>query len=103
MTHSCGLVERHGELNELSDEQWLQHFDRLMADLTDGSLHLQCQAAEEIRVLAKSNARARTRIGNAGAIPALVAFLGATIGTDDHSAQEVGALALLNVAINDDR
>jgi hypothetical protein len=103
MRHSCGLVERCGELNELSDEQWLQHFDRLMADLTDGSLHLQCQAAEEIRVLAKSNARARTRIGNAGAIPALVAFLGATIGTDDHSAQEVGALALLNVAINDDR
>jgi hypothetical protein len=74
-----------------------------VADLTAGSLHLSCQAAEEIRVLAKSNAKARAQIGDGGAIPALVAFLRTSISVDDHRAQEVGALALLNVAINNDR
>jgi hypothetical protein len=98
-----GLVERGAEMTELNDEQWSKHLEGLVADLTAGSPHLRCQAAEEIRVLAKNNAKARARIGDGGAIPALVDFLCTTINTDDDGAQEVGALALLNVAINDDR
>jgi hypothetical protein len=90
-------------MTELNNEQWSKHLEGLVADLTDGSPHVRCQAAEEIRVLAKNNAKARAHIGDGGAIPALVDFLCTTINTDDDSAQEVGALALLNVAINDDR
>ncbi|CAM6058474.1 unnamed protein product [Sphagnum tenellum] len=103
IAHACVLAEGGAEVKELSDKQWLNRFDVLVADLTAGSLHLSCQAAEEIRVLAKSNAKARAQIGDRGAIPALVAFLQTSISVDDHRAQEVGALALLNVAINNDR
>lgn len=103
IAHACVLTEGGAEVKELSDKQWLNRFDVLVADLTAGSLHLSCQAAEEIRVLAKSNAKARAQIGDGGAIPALVAFLRTSISVDDHRAQEVGALALLNVAINNDR
>ncbi|KAI5084323.1 hypothetical protein GOP47_0000492 [Adiantum capillus-veneris] len=63
----------------------------------------QLKAAEEIRHLSKDNADARLYIGEAGLIPALVDFLGAAVKSEDEDAQETSCLALLNVAINNNR
>ncbi|MCO5600332.1 hypothetical protein L7F22_054442 [Adiantum nelumboides] len=63
----------------------------------------QLRAVEEIRHLSKDNADARLYIGEAGLIPALVDFLGAASESEDEDAQEASCLALLNVAINNNR
>lgn len=102
-SRACRLVERGAEIQELSEEQWVNRFEELVVDLTEGPLQQRCHAAEEIRVLAKSNAKARSRIGDGGAIPALVELLRTALDVGEQIAQEMGALALLNVAISDDR
>lgn len=101
--HQC--AERGGGLDipELPEDQWVNRFEELVVDLTEGSLQQRCLVAEEIRVLARTNAKVRSRIGDGGAIPALVELLRAAMEADEQGAQEVGALALLNVAISDDR
>lgn len=100
--HQC--AERGGlDIPELPEDQWLNRFEELVVDLTEGSLQQRCLVAEEIRVLARTNAKVRSRIGDGGAIPALVELLRAAMDANEQGGQEVGALALLNVAISDDR
>lgn len=73
------------------------------SELVASSRFQQLRAVEEIRHLSKDNADARLYIGEAGLIPALVNFLGAALKSEDEDAQETSCLALLNVAINNNR
>lgn len=94
MNHSLAL---------LPEGQWANKCEDLIVDLIEGSVEQKYQAAEEIRILAKTNARARSQFGERGAIPALVELLRVAIDADDQKAQEVVAFSLLNVAISHDR
>jgi len=90
-------------LELLPEEQWAGRCEDLVVGLAEGSVQHKYQAAEEIRILAKTNARARSLFGERGAIPALVELLSTAVDSDDQCAQEMVALSLLNVAISDDR
>ena len=90
-------------LELLPEEQWAMRCEDLVAGLLEGSVHQKYQAAEEIRVLAKTNAKARSQFGEGGAIPALVELLSTAVESNDQSAQEMVTLSLLNIAISDDR
>ncbi|KAI5084196.1 hypothetical protein GOP47_0000365 [Adiantum capillus-veneris] len=69
----------------------------LVGKLSDGSAHVQCQAAYELRLMAKDGTDNRACVAAAGAVPALVALLDVV----DTSTQENAVTALLNLAIND--
>ncbi|KAG0627232.1 hypothetical protein M758_2G184400 [Ceratodon purpureus] len=97
---SSGVVR---SLELLPEDQWAIRCEDLVAGLSEGSLQQKYQAAEEIRVLAKTNAKARTQFGEGGAIPALVELLSTAVDSDDQSAQEMVTISLLNVAISDDK
>ena len=90
-------------LELLPEEQWIVKCEDLVVGLAEGSVQHKYQATEEIRILAKTNARARSLFGERGAIPTLVELLSTAIDSDDQSAQEMVAFSLLNVAISDDR
>lgn len=90
-------------LELLPEGQWAGRCEDLVVGLAEGSVQQKYQAAEEIRILAKTNARARSLFGERGAIPALVELLSTAVDSDDQSAQEMVALSLLNIAISDDR
>lgn len=85
------------------EEQKAVRCEDLVKGLSRGSVEEKYLAAEEIRILAKTDAKARSLFGEGGAIPALVELLSGAINSDDQCAQETVALSLLNVAITDDR
>lgn len=77
--------------------------ETLVGQLHSSSLDLQCKAAEAIRLLAKDNADARFHLGELGSIPALIGFLSTAVKSGDENAQKTACLALLNVAVNNNR
>lgn len=90
-------------LELLPEEQWAMRCEDLVAGLSEGSVQQKYQAAEEIRILAKTNAKARSQFGEGGAIPALVELLSTAVDSGDQSAQETVTFSLLNTAVSDDR
>ena len=78
-------------------------YERLLANLNTPCLQLQCAAAEEVRILSKDDNEARSYMGANHFIPALVSFLRSAIDASDTKAQETGALALFNIAVNNNR
>lgn len=78
-------------------------YERLLGNLNRPCLQLQCAAAEEVRILSKDDNEARSYMGANHFIPALVSFLQSAIDASDIKAQETGALALFNIAVNNNR
>uniref|UniRef100_A0A0C9RPB0 RING-type E3 ubiquitin transferase n=1 Tax=Wollemia nobilis TaxID=56998 RepID=A0A0C9RPB0_9CONI len=89
--------------SQIVEEDPCKKYERLFAELSGPSLELQCRAAEEIRVLSKDDAEARSYMGANGFIHALVNFLHSAIGASNTKAQETGALALFNISVNNNR
>lgn len=92
-----------GDSNNFDGLDDVKAIRNLVGSLYSSSLDLQCRAAEEIRLLTKDNADARLYAGEVGSIPALVLFLNAAIKAGDEHSQQTACLALLNVAVNNNR
>ncbi|GLJ22121.1 hypothetical protein SUGI_0415100 [Cryptomeria japonica] len=98
LSWSHGMVE-----SETEKEDPCKRYERLLASLSGPSLELQCKAAEEIRELSKDNDEARSYMGSNGFIHSLVNFLRSAIDASVTHALETGALALLNISVNNNR
>ncbi|KAF9595352.1 hypothetical protein IFM89_000270 [Coptis chinensis] len=102
--------EEH-EGNELEDmsgrECELDMFERyknLLAILSEGKdMNRKCQVVEEIRLLLKDDEEGRIYMGANGFVEALVQFLGSAVDEGHDKAQEIGAMALFNLAVNNNR
>ncbi|PKA54782.1 U-box domain-containing protein 45 [Apostasia shenzhenica] len=82
-------------------EDELRRYESLLAELHGGSsLRRQCKAAEQIRLLLKDDEEARIYMGASGFVEALVQFLNSAIDEGDVKAQEIGAMALFNLTMN---
>ncbi|GJM92177.1 hypothetical protein PR202_ga08614 [Eleusine coracana subsp. coracana] len=67
------------------------------------NMHKQCRLVEQIRYLLKDDEEARIQLGSNGFAEALVEFLRNAVNEGDEKAQEVGAMALFNLAVNNNR
>ncbi|PKU70487.1 U-box domain-containing protein 45 [Dendrobium catenatum] len=100
-----------GEMGSFNDscgqafeEDELQIYESLLAVLYGGeSISRQCEAVEQIRLLLKDDEEARIYMGANGFVEALVQFLKSAIDEGDEKAQEIGAMALFNIAVNNNR
>lgn len=93
----------HDIVNSEKVEDSSIKYERLLGNLNKPCLQLQCAAAEEVRILSKDDNEARSYMGASDFIPALVSFLRSAIDASDIKAQETGALALFNIAVNNNR
>lgn len=96
----CSHLEKREETGSLDE---LRHLKVLFKDLDSPSFEIQCRVAAKICLIAKGNREARFFIGSSGGISALVEFLHRASESGNMQAQELAALALLNVAINNQR
>ncbi|KAM0926065.1 hypothetical protein ACQ4PT_003894 [Festuca glaucescens] len=63
----------------------------------------QCRLVEQIRYLLKDDEEARIHMGSNGFAEALVQFLRYSVQDGNEKAQEIGAMALFNLAVNNNR
>ncbi|KAM7251852.1 hypothetical protein ACFE04_023735 [Oxalis oulophora] len=67
------------------------------------NLKVKCKVVEQIRALVKNNEEARGFLGNHGFVEALLHFLELAVHESNTTAQEIGAMALFNLAVNNNR
>ncbi|KAJ4756434.1 U-box domain-containing family protein [Rhynchospora pubera] len=93
------------EIVSIEEEEEVGHkYERWMETLT-GSYGWEKRklAVLEIRYHLKDDVKARTDMGDGGFVDPLVMFLSEAIEKKDEESQEIGALALFNLAVNNNR
>ncbi|XP_043703985.1 U-box domain-containing protein 6-like [Telopea speciosissima] len=89
---------------EDGDLDMAQRYESLLAILDGkGDTKRQCKVVEQIRLLLKDGEEARISMGANGFVEALVKFLEAAVCQGNEKAQETGAMALFNLAVNNNR
>lgn len=79
-------------------------YNRILALLEDGkSTGKTYKLVEQIRYVLKDDAEARTQMGANGFAEALVRFLRLAVYDGDGKAQEMGAMALFNLTVSNNR
>lgn len=66
-------------------------------------LSKKCKVVEEVRHLLRDGEEARIYMGRNGFIEALIRFLEYSVHERDETAQDIGAMALFNLAVNNNR
>lgn len=69
----------------------------------EDDLMKKCKVVEQIRHLLKDDEEARIYMGANGFLEALLRFLESAVSARNGTAQEVGAMALFNLAVNNNR
>ncbi|XP_073131138.1 U-box domain-containing protein 6-like [Henckelia pumila] len=69
----------------------------------DDDLMDKCKVVEQIRLLLKDDEEARIYMGANGLVEALLHFLDSAVSYRNGMAQEIGAMALFNLAVNNNR
>ncbi|XP_042492397.1 U-box domain-containing protein 45-like [Macadamia integrifolia] len=97
-------VENASRTEEDGDLDMAQRYDSLLAILNGKrDTERQYKVVEQIRLLLKDDEEARICMGANGFAEALVRFLEAAVCQGSDKAQEIGAMALFNLAVNNDR
>ncbi|KAF5741152.1 U-box domain-containing family protein [Tripterygium wilfordii] len=100
-------VNEAENLSPLGDVSQLDVFDRYQNFLTilnEGEdIGKKCEVAEQVRLLLKDDEEARTFLGSHGLVEALMVFLKFAVRERNMMAQEIAAMALFNLAVNNDR
>ncbi|KAI3516029.1 hypothetical protein L1887_14938 [Cichorium endivia] len=105
---SGGVAEVEGEeeaavVAECGDDVF-ERYDGFLAVLNgDENLRKKCRVVEKIRRLLKDDEEARIYMGANGFIDALLRFLELGLNAQSEFAQESGAMALFNLAVNNNR
>ncbi|KAG0484856.1 hypothetical protein HPP92_008935 [Vanilla planifolia] len=105
----CGSIQKNevGTSNDNSCQSFgdgeLHRYERLLAAIQGDNLSRQSKAVEQIRLLLKDDDEARIYMGANGFIEALVQFLKLAIDEGDEQAQKIGAMALFNLGVNNNR
>ncbi|XP_044494011.1 U-box domain-containing protein 6-like [Mangifera indica] len=90
--------EKESELNIL---ERYQNFLNVLNGEED--LRKKCSVVEQIRLFLKDDDEARNFVGANGFVEALLRFLEFAVHQRDSYAQEIGAMALFNLAVNNNR
>ncbi|KAJ0242918.1 U-box domain-containing protein 7 [Hirschfeldia incana] len=89
---------------EDSDVNVLERYQDLLAVLNgEEDLDKKGKVVEKIRLLLKDDEEARIFMGANGFVEALLRFLGSAVDESNAAAQESGAMALFNLAVNNNR
>ncbi|XP_057507974.1 U-box domain-containing protein 6-like [Actinidia eriantha] len=89
---------------EESDLNVLERYDDFLMVLDkEEDLSKKCKVVEHIRHLLKDDDEARIYMGANGFVEALIQFLESSMQERHEMAQEIGAMALFNLAVNNNR
>jgi len=66
-------------------------------------LKKKCKIVEQVRLLLKDDEEARIFMGANGFVEALLQFLESAVHARNPMAEEIGAMALFNLAVNNNR
>lgn len=97
-TENVCPLEEESELNVLES---YQDFLRVLNEGED--MRIKCKVVENIRCLLKDDEEARICLGANGFVEALMQFLDSAMREGNATAQESGAMALFNLAVNNNR
>ncbi|PSR84777.1 U-box domain-containing protein [Actinidia chinensis var. chinensis] len=108
---SCIIEEAEGNEaediplhEEESDLNVLERYDDFLMVLDkEEDLSKKCKVVEHIRHLLKDDDEARIYMGDNGFVEALLRFLEFSVQERHETAQEIGAMALFNLAVNNNR
>ncbi|XP_050208487.1 U-box domain-containing protein 6-like [Mercurialis annua] len=91
-------------LEENHEEDMFQRFQIFLTILNkEGNLRKKCKVVEKIRLLLKDDEEARICMGANGFGEALLRYLESAVHAKNAIAQEIGAMALFNLAVNNNR
>ncbi|KAM7484088.1 hypothetical protein LguiA_000097 [Lonicera macranthoides] len=101
-----GNEEEDGSAQE-EDEPEVNVFERYEDFLTvlhkEQDLRKKCKVVEQVRHLLKDDEEARIYMGANGFVEALLQFLELAVHKRNEMAQDIGAMALFNLAVNNNR
>lgn len=99
--------EEEEAVSEKEDEYIVQPFERYENFLNvlqrEDNLMKKTEVVEQIRHLLKDDEETRMYMGANGFVEALLQFLESSVSARDCVAQEMGAMALFNLAVNNNR
>ncbi|KAJ7957594.1 RING-type E3 ubiquitin transferase [Quillaja saponaria] len=102
-----GIIEEaEGNENETASahEEDTEHYQSFLTVLKEGNdLRKKCEVVEQIRHSLKDDDEARILMGANGFVEALLWFLQSAVHEGNVTAQESGAMALFNLAVNNNR
>ncbi|CAH9132058.1 unnamed protein product [Cuscuta epithymum] len=98
-----GTMEEAEIDNSEQDDEFLRYGDFLTVLYRDDNLREKCEVVEQMRHLLKDDAEIRIYMGANGYIEALLQFLESVVEAKNEMAQEIGAMALFNLGVNNDR
>ncbi|XP_019200412.1 PREDICTED: U-box domain-containing protein 6-like [Ipomoea nil] len=105
-----GVMEEAEIVNSEPDDEQLQsndiggRFENYLTVLNeDNDIMRKCKVVEQMRHLLKDDAEIRLYMGANGFIEALQRFLDSAVEARNEMAQEIGAMALFNLGVNNDR
>ncbi|KAJ4879813.1 U-box domain-containing protein 6 [Raphanus sativus] len=82
----------------------LEKYQDMLATLEkEEELGKRCKLVEDVRVLLKDDEEARILMGANGFVEAFLRFLESAVDENNAAAQETGAMALFNLAVNNNR
>ncbi|CAM8881889.1 unnamed protein product [Rhodiola kirilowii] len=81
-----------------------ERYEKFLTVLSEGGdLREQCEVVEKIRHLLKEDEEARMFMGSNGFVEVLMQFLESAVHEKNEVAQEIGAMALFNLGVNNNR
>ncbi|KZV40012.1 U-box domain-containing protein 45-like [Dorcoceras hygrometricum] len=107
-----GAIEEAGETkveavsaleSDVKDDSFEQYENFLAILDKEDDLMEKCKVVERIRHLLKGDEEARIYMGTHGFVEALLQFLESAVSASSGTAQEIGAMALFNLAVNNNR
>ncbi|MBA0676934.1 hypothetical protein Goari_018371 [Gossypium aridum] len=89
---------------EVSEINVLERYQEFLSVLNEEeNLMESCKVVEQIRLLLKDDEEARIFMGANGFVEGLLRFLESAVREGNAMAQEIGAMALFNLAVNNNR
>ncbi|KAK9934404.1 hypothetical protein M0R45_021550 [Rubus argutus] len=97
-------TEEVSPASEESEPDTFESYQDLLTVLNEGEdFRKKCKVVEQIRLLLKDDEEARMYMGANGFVEALLPFLNSAVREGHVLAQESGAMALFNLAVNNNR
>ncbi|XVE85289.1 hypothetical protein DITRI_Ditri17bG0080000 [Diplodiscus trichospermus] len=89
---------------EVTEVNVLQRYQDFLSVLNEEeNLRKRCEVVEQIRLLLKDDEEARIFMGANGFVDGLLRFIESAVHEGNAMAQEIGAMALFNLAVNNNR
>uniref|UniRef100_A0A7N0VI66 RING-type E3 ubiquitin transferase n=1 Tax=Kalanchoe fedtschenkoi TaxID=63787 RepID=A0A7N0VI66_KALFE len=97
-------MENRSLQEEDTDTNIFERYEQFLTILSEGvNLREQCEVVEKIRNSLKEDEEARMFMGENGFVEALMQFLESAVHAKNVVAQDIGAMALFNLGVNNNR